>query len=310
MGPKRVLTITFACVVALAALLVFGFTNDVLAGIFLLGMAVSADQLLIQSDTKRNWGGLAANETLYAGTLAFWNAAGYLASVTASGANRFAGIVPYQVVGTSVAGAVKSDLITEGLFQLVGSGFSQASVGKTAYATDNWTITTTKSPAAVPIGTIVEYIASNAVVVEIEVLHLAQAIAYQPIVVEIDCETGQGGDTAVTLIPAAMNQNGLAFRGAFGLITEDFGGASQDQGIITIEDSDGNAIATLTPGDASTDDVGDVIISSISVWASATGVAWKTVAAGKGIQARATQVCSGAGAAGKVKVFVDAVPLL
>jgi hypothetical protein len=131
----------------------------------------------------------------------------------------------------------------------------------------------------------------------------------RPRVVEFDCEADTI-NTPVTLIPAWMNKHGLVFRAAFGLVTEVFAGATEDQGIITVEDGDGTDICTLTPSNGGADAAGDIVQSDISVWSSATGVAWKTVAAGKSVQAMITQKTSGAGAAGKIKVYVDFVPLL
>lgn len=131
----------------------------------------------------------------------------------------------------------------------------------------------------------------------------------RPFVREFDCEAGTLNEAHVQ-IPAWMNRHGLVYRAAFGLITEVMAGSTQDQGIITVEDGDANAICTLTPSDAGADAIGDIVQADISVWASATGVAWKTVAAGKAVQAKISQKTSGTGAAGKIKVYLDFVPLL
>jgi hypothetical protein len=309
--------LTLLCVTVIAAFAVMLFVGygpaeaSLVSTLALLGMAVTADQLITQSGDERNGGPVAASTTLYGGSLAFWNASGYLESTTSSGANRFAGIVPVQVDNSSgSAGALYSDLLVNGQFLVTGSGFAATSVGKIAYATDNYTVTTTKSASGVMIGKVTQYVSSTTAWVEIDPISITRQYAYQPIVNEFDCETGQGGDTPVVIYPAAMNQNGLVFKGAFGIITEAMAGSSEDQGIITVEDTDGNDLCTLTPSNAAADSIGDIVQSSISVWASATGVAWVTVAAGKGIQAKVTQATSGGSPAGKMKVYLEVQPLL
>lgn len=122
-----------------------------------------------------------------------------------------------------------------------------------------------------------------------------------------DCESGVDAATHI-LVPAAFNPTGFLITGVYGLVTEVFGGASQDQGIVTVEDTDGTDIATLTPSDSGADVVND-IISGYSAYAASTGAAAKVVAANKGIRGVITQATSGAGAAGKMKVYVTYVPL-
>jgi hypothetical protein len=128
------------------------------------------------------------------------------------------------------------------------------------------------------------------------------------LVLEFDCETGQGGDTPKTIIPAAINTTGLLITGVYGLVSEVFAGSSQDQGIVTVRDSDANAITTLTPSDAGADVVDDVI-AGYSLPGQSTGAAAKIVPAGKGVEALVTQATSGGTPAGKMKVVVIAMPL-
>lgn len=136
----------------------------------------------------------------------------------------------------------------------------------------------------------------------------ANGVLAQTVVYEFDCETGVDA-TAHTLIPAALNPNGLLLLGAYGIVSEVFGGASQDQGIVTIRDSDANALCTLTPSDAGADVLNDVIVGTFDLFSAATGDAAKVVAAGKGVQGIVTQATSGASAAGKMKVYVLFAPL-
>ncbi len=131
----------------------------------------------------------------------------------------------------------------------------------------------------------------------------------RPIVREFDCEAGTLNEAHV-LIPAWMNKTGLLFLGAYALITEVMAGASQDQGIVTVEDGDGNALCTLTPSDAGADAANDVVVGTNDLYSASTGDAAKVVAAGKGVQAKITQKTSGAGAAGMMKVYVRVIPLV
>lgn len=133
------------------------------------------------------------------------------------------------------------------------------------------------------------------------VLGIGRPLVVTP-VVEVDTETGVQ-TAAQNLLPASANQSGLILLGAYGIVSEVFGGASQDQGIVTIEDTDGTDLCTLTPSDAGADAANDVIVGTADLFSASTGDAAKIVAAGKGVQALVSQATSGAGAAGKMKVF-------
>jgi len=134
----------------------------------------------------------------------------------------------------------------------------------------------------------------------------------RPIVYEFDCDATNGDTDEHILIPANMNKTGLVFKGAMGIVTEQFAGDSEDQGVVTIEDEDDGAICTLTPSDAGADAVGDIIVSSIHWGVSTTGTAWKTVAAGKAVQGYVSQQTDGntVVGAGKMRVYIDVCPLL
>lgn len=134
-------------------------------------------------------------------------------------------------------------------------------------------------------------------------------VQIQQVVYEFDTETGVDAATHV-LIPAEQNPYGLLLLGVYGIVTEVFGGASQDQGIVTVEDTDGTDICTLTPSDAAADVVNDVIVGTADLFSAATGDAAKVVPAGKGVRGVVTQVTAGAGAAGKMKVYCLFLPLL
>lgn len=124
---------------------------------------------------------------------------------------------------------------------------------------------------------------------------------------EFDCEGGGTGDHEI--IPASANRGGLLITRVFGRITEAFAGVTQDQGIVTVKDEDDNAITTVTVADTSGDAVGDVRLGYL-LSAATAGDATKTVASRKAVEGAVTQQTSGASAAGKMVVFVFAVPLI
>ena len=114
------------------------------------------------------------------------------------------------------------------------------------------------------------------------------------------------------LIHPTENPSGLLVIWAAALVTETFGGDTEDQGIVTLQDTDGTTLGiTLTPTDAGGDAVDDVIApaaNSVAIGA-ATGSAMIVVPAGKGVQAKVTQLTSGASEQGAMKVGVIAIPI-
>lgn len=140
-----------------------------------------------------------------------------------------------------------------------------------------------------------------------QVLLVLDPISLDPIVYEFDCETGIDSATHI-LLPAAANAGGLVIVDGFAIVTEVFGGATEDQGIVTVTDTDANSLFTLTPSNLGADAINDVIVGT-SLPGAVTGDAAKVVAAGKGIEASVTQATSGSGAAGKMKVVLIVRPL-
>lgn len=135
----------------------------------------------------------------------------------------------------------------------------------------------------------------------------------RPFVYEFDFETTAGTGTGVkTLLPAWMNRHGLLFWAAYGIVTEVFGGASEDQGVVTLKDTAGtpNTLGTITAANAGADAIGDIIYATNSALKASDGAAIKTIAAGNGITGTITQLVAGAGEAGKIKVYLHLLPLL
>lgn len=131
-------------------------------------MAVTANQLTKRQEGCRKWYPVAASTVIYEGTLNFVTVTGYLDDDTASGANRFAGVALAYIASQTSDGDAKAEVYTEGVFELVGTGFTQASVGLPVYATDNYTVTTAPSASGVYIGQCVGYISSTKILVDID----------------------------------------------------------------------------------------------------------------------------------------------
>tara|TARA_B100001123_G_scaffold220114_1_gene248315 strand:- start:7109 stop:7531 length:423 start_codon:yes stop_codon:yes gene_type:complete len=135
-------------------------------------MAATTSNQLIKA---QNPGGLVggpanASENLYQGTMAFFDASvGDITGDDNGGANAFAGIVKEQKDNSSGAtGDLDVEVYTEGVFELVGSGFAQSDVGDAIYAIDNWTIQKSSTSASF-IGTAVEFISATKLMVKLEV---------------------------------------------------------------------------------------------------------------------------------------------
>jgi predicted RecA/RadA family phage recombinase len=213
------------------------------------------------------------------------------------------------VPANDIAASAKGSLTINGVFKVAAATGTTWSDGDLLYWDDSASLAVTKTNALdgsadFYIGRAVGAKASGPLYGYVELN--APRPVLDPIVYEFDCEGG--GTAAHQLIPAEQNPNGLMILGVWGVVSEVFAGSSQDQGIVTVSDESDNAICTLTPSDAGADALGD-IITGYSIGDDATGVAGKTVAAGEYVDAAVTQQTSGTSAAGKMKVYVLAIPL-
>ena len=149
--------------------------------------------------------------------------------------------------------------------------------------------------------------AQTKVLVDLNATAPGNGAPLEPIVYEFDCQTGVDA-TAHVLIPAEQNPNGLIITHVFAIVTEQFAG-TEDQGIVTVSDKSDNAICTLTPTNAGADDIGDYILG-VQAQSTATNAATiLQVAAGEYVDAIVTQATTGS-AAGKMKVYIEAIPLV
>lgn len=191
-----------------------------LVTIGLVGMAVTANQLVSRADGCRRSFPVEESTRIYEGTLVFVNAAGYADDDTATGANRFAGISIREVDNSSGAdAALNCEVWRDGVFLLTGTGFAQTSVGRDAYATDNYTVTGAPSASGVRIGQIVGYVSSTQVYVEIDTDDASETSTVQTKTADYTVtvadsgrtfSTAGAGGTVVFAMPAAVP--GLRYR--------------------------------------------------------------------------------------------------
>ena len=141
-------------------------------------MAVTANQIIRRKDDCRLGLKIYQSTRLYEGTMVFVNASGYADDDTGSGVNKFAGIAVSDYDNSSGAdGDLSCELLADGVFLLTGSGFTQADVGKQAFATDNYTVVVADTAAAVRIGVVVGYESSTKIWVRLVTSQAFQSTA-------------------------------------------------------------------------------------------------------------------------------------
>jgi len=191
---------------------------------------------------------VAAGAHVYKGGFVGLSASGYARPLTAG--DRFAGVAYEEADNRSGAdGGACVRVFTQGDFLHALAGAAATDIGRPVYASADDALTTTAAGNSLA-GWIVDRPSANAVIVRLGVEAFAGP---SPQIVgaaaELDCETGQSPQD-VTVIPAAWNVGGLLIEECVGVVTEVFGGASQDQGIIVLKDTDGTSLnVTLTPAD-------------------------------------------------------------
>jgi len=132
-------------------------------------MAATANAVLKHRHGDRISIPVAAAIRHYEGTCVFITSAGHSSNVTATGANKFAGICAVECDNSAgAAGDKRVEVIRRGLIRVTTSGLTQASLfGVTLYASDDNTFTLT-STNNVAIGKIVEVISTTECIVDIE----------------------------------------------------------------------------------------------------------------------------------------------
>lgn len=161
-----VLAVMAVVAVAVGAITPKSFCS--LLGVGMVGMAVTANQVIKRSDECTRAFPIAASTRIYEGTLVYINAAGYADDDTATGVNGFAGIAIAEVDNSSgSAGDKWVEVYTEGDFELAGSGFAQTDVGMPAYGDDNYAVVNALGSTSVRIGKFVRYVSSTKMIVSI-----------------------------------------------------------------------------------------------------------------------------------------------
>lgn len=132
-------------------------------------MAVAVNKKIkIKPNAERVSHPVKGTTRLYEGTFYFIDSTGYAVAITASGANKFGGLLESEADNSlGVDGGKWTKGVRAGLVVVEGSGFAQTSVGKRCYLTDNFTGTLTAA-GGVDCGEIVRYIDATHVEVDIE----------------------------------------------------------------------------------------------------------------------------------------------
>jgi hypothetical protein len=140
-----------------------------LLGAGLLGMAVTANQIIKMQDDGIRAYPVAASTRIYEGTLVFITAAGYADDDTATGVNGFIGIARAECDNSSgSAGDKWVEVYTKGDFELTSTGLAQTDVGMPAYADDNYAVVNALGSTSVRIGKFARYVSSTKAVVSIQ----------------------------------------------------------------------------------------------------------------------------------------------
>ena len=113
---------------------------------------------------------VAASVVIFKGAIVMGNASGFLAPAAALAGATMAGMAYEKADNSSgAAGDINCKLLREGLFELAGSGFTQADVGQVVYASDDQTVSTVQGANEIAVGKIAQVVSATLVFVDIEV---------------------------------------------------------------------------------------------------------------------------------------------
>ena len=276
--------------------------------------AASADLNTIQQSLGSNQHPVEEAVTIYGGTAVAVNTAGYAQPAADTAGLKFAGIAQKKADNAAGAdGAINVDVDCPDAAIWGHSGIAQADVGKDVYFADDSTVSETVSFCYA--GKVARYISSSLVLVDHRPAYAKRPSGHAlPIIAfcaEFDCAVDAEEHE---LIAAIDNHAGLTVLAVFGVTSEVFAGSSEDQGVVTVYDSDDTALATLTAEDGG-QGADDLIIgvgaSSTECPlhdAAATGDPAVIVAAAKSVYGKVTQATVGT-PTGKIKVTILATPL-
>lgn len=212
------------------------------------------------------------------------------------------------VVKSALAASAKGAVYTKGNFDVKAPTGTTFSIGDPVY----WD----HSAATAIIATAAAGVAATAA--DLYLGRAAAAKASGVLVVRVDLNAGEKPPRAATiahdntadhyLIDAADNKHGLVVEAFLALVEEAPAGSSEDQMVVTLYDSDDNALATLTTTNTTPDAAGDVIVGTLSLYAATTGVVLCVIPADKGAYAKVSQATAGT-PAGELRVWVMTQPV-
>jgi hypothetical protein len=160
-------------------------------------MAVTENQLITRQDGIKGSGPIAASTRLYQGSLAYFNAAGNVDDDVAAGVNFFAGVSIADYNNSSgSAGDVDAEFWTEGVFDLVGSGFTLGTVGSDIYGSDNYTVTTSSTNTTF-LGRCVGFVSTTNILVKIMVHNAPGNITALDLGDDEEAKFGTGDDFSI-----------------------------------------------------------------------------------------------------------------
>lgn len=184
--------------------------------------AVAENKAPQRREGCRAWYPVAASTTIYEGTLVYINASGYAVADDALGLQPFVGVaIEAADNGSGSAGDKKVEVWTSGVFPMVSSGQTQASVGLPVFGVDNQTVQLANTLASY-VGVCVEYVSATAIMVQINI------------------------PRGIIRVPQAVN-NVHNTTPTIAELTTSFGApASMGRGFIgTVDDNDGDAISYI-----------------------------------------------------------------
>lgn len=255
---------------------------------------------------------VAASTTIYHGAMVCLDTSGYaVPAADTAGYTNVLGWADGKVDNSSGSNGDKWVTIKRSPLLVVTSGAAITDEGIAMhYITDDQTTSTT--PGNVIAGRVHTYVSATSVYIDFtDQIPLPMAFANEAFTAsaEFDCDAAN----QTTIIPAAyadrMASTGLIVKDVWAVVTEAFGGATEDQGVVTLYDTADNSLSiTVTVADAGADAVGDLRLGARLSAKSAGDALTKITSTSRGVYGKVTQLVSGAGNAGKLRVYVTVVP--
>jgi len=204
---------------------------------------------------------------------------------------------------TDIAASALGAVYTAGIFDITSASSTTFTAGDPVYwdASASVAIDTPATADDIYLGTAVVAKVSGDLVVTTD-LNANGATGGLPVFGTRPVTFDHADTASYTILNAAQNPNGHVIVASFGKITEACAGGTEDQLVVTLYDSDDNALSVLTVSNAGADSVGDVIVGTRTPTAGSTGDALALVPAGKGLYAKISQATSGTGVAGAMQV--------